>query len=136
MPRNLLCMPSFWKLYKVLYLNIICFYFRLPWLYLLHWLTMFFCWSQSSDLNIYTVFNHSTNVSTILMKFIKIFHAFLVDNNFCFFEYANELVHVHIHVTSFMELSCFILKAFWNSWWKSLKKLVAKFILVQLQARG
>ena len=68
----------------------------------------FFCLSQPFELNIYIMFNRSTNVSTLLnSKFIKIniFYAFILDNNFCFFEHANELIHVQIHLTSFIELT-------------------------------
>ena len=41
------------------------------------------------------MFNCSTNVSTVLIKFNNIFYASIF-NNFCFFEHANELIHVQI----------------------------------------
>ena len=34
------------------------------------------------------------------MYFINIFNAFVLDNDFCFFEHANELIHSQIHLTS------------------------------------
>ena len=36
--------------------------------------------------------------------FINIFYAFLL-NNFCFFEQANELIHVQIRLTSFIKFT-------------------------------
>ena len=72
--------------------------------------------------------------------FINIY-AFVLDN-FCFFEHANELEHVQIHLTSFieftmvlnqtwkghLELSYFVFKAFWKFWRKSLKKTCGIFL--------
>ena len=35
--------------------------------------------------------------------FIKIFYAFVLDNNFFFFEHANQSMHVQTRLTSFIE---------------------------------
>ena len=54
-------------------------------------------------LNVYTMFYHFTNISTILIKFINIFYAFAWDNNFCFFEYVNKLLHTQIQLILLIE---------------------------------
>ena len=64
---------------------------------------MYVC--QSFDLNVYTMFDCSTNVSTILIRFIIIFCAFVLDDEFCFFEHANEFIHDRIHLPSFTEFT-------------------------------
>ena len=53
----------------------------------------------------YIIFNHSTDVSTILIQFIKIFYAFVLDDMFCLLEHANELIHVQINLTLFAEFT-------------------------------
>ena len=53
----------------------------------------------------YIIFNDSTDVSTILIQFIKIFYAFVLDDMFCLLEHANELIHVQINLTLFAEFT-------------------------------
>ena len=51
---------------------------------------------------------------------------------FCFFEYANELVHVQIHLISFIEVTIFLNQTykqlFWSFYESCWKKIAAKFI--------
>lgn len=66
---ELLCQPSFWKLYTVLYTTKIYFY-SLSFTLALTSLSVEknFCLSQSFNLNVQLMFNHSA-VSTILIRF-------------------------------------------------------------------
>ena len=79
--------------------------------------------------------------------FINIFYAFVLDNNFCFFEHANELIHMLTHLTSFIEfkmilnklrgsylqLGYFVLNVYWKSWRNSLKNTYGRVIILNKQ---
>lgn len=109
----LLFMTCFWYCFmhtpnKNVYQQICCVpqvsgshYFHLLWSCFLHWL--FFCLSQFFDLNAQTLFNCSSNVSTVLIKFTwsTFFCASFLDS-FCFFDHENGLMQVQIHLTSFI----------------------------------
>ena len=70
----------------------------------LHWLKiiLYFCLSQSLDMNVQTMFNCSTNVTTVLIKFTLSTFLMLL-YNLRFVEHVNELMHVQMHLTSFTE---------------------------------
>ena len=79
-------MPSFQKPHKVLQTNIIYFYILL---------------NKKNYFAIYPlIFLHLYQI-----YFLNTFDAFVLDNSFHFFEHANKLIHMHIHQTSFMELT-------------------------------
>lgn len=101
--------------YKVQYTYIIYFYFLSFTLSLLsslfenYFVFMFISIFSPECLhrNVQTISNCSTNVYQNLdqIYFIKSFNAFILDNNFYFLKYANELIHVETHLTSFKELT-------------------------------
>ena len=98
------CMPIFWKPYSVLHANIIlCYLLSLT-------LTLLASLVDSSSFFVYLNLLTWISIQHLIIPLMfcryldqiyQHFYAFILDNNFCFFEHAHEFV-THVNIPDFI----------------------------------